>query len=1760
MKRTLLYLIAMTASWLGLQAQDSALERLTIVDDVVQISSAEDLANFAQAVNEGNLTLDAVLTADIAEYSETAISLEGEANAYSGTFDGQYHTININLTTTGANWGLFRALKGTVKNLHVSGQFTAAHNRVGVIVGEIFGGTIENCWSSADIAANYGGDGAISGICGRASGAGSTIRNCVFSGNVSSGETGTYNCAGIVGWCPNPIDIINCVVTGTFDTDHSQGNARPLARYDDATNTNAQCKNCYYVDPNGDKVQPGAEQVEPETVASGALCHLMNFNLDTPIWFQNLGEDPVPVPFPSHKEVYPVGNLRCDGHAADGATLTFTNDKSAASTPPAHNYVDGVCTVCGQADPSMATLVDGYYEIGTPEQMAWFAAKVNGGDVNANGKLVADIELPASFAPIGNSSNIYAGIFDGQYHTLEINMTTQDANYGLFRALGGTVKNLHVSGIFTAANNRVGVIVGEIFGGTVESCWVSADIDAAFEGDGAIAGICGRASGTGSTIRNCVFSGNVSGPAWNCAGIVGWCANLIDIQNCLVTGKFETDHSQGNARPIARYDAANNTNANCTDCFYVNPNGTDTNINTTQVTMELVQSGEMALRLNEICGQTIWYQRIGEDEVPSPMPDRGVVYVINKIYGNAYDSESFQNFREAVIDAERNYAENVIAQTILKEEYGAAVASNLKGNNIEEFLAAWAEIEPLYQQVAENEAAYAAYKAKVEEVISDLEKNENLQNIKRDELEDYLTEFEDPGTIYANGSAPYIMEERQLNTEEIKSETAKIDAMYNAALTYEPASGTDITKLLTNPDFADGFNGWEGTVGTKYGSAAGSTVRAAECYSATMDMFQTLTGLQNGIYELQVNGAFRPYPGADDLYNTNYAATLYANGNHNYFQTLIEDMLPVGEDIDGYNCDHSSDWPDFEVQDIEGNVVGYVVHGLDGCCNAFQVNRYFNTILCEVTDGTLTVGIRQPGTGQQPEWLGFGNLKLIYHGTMDESHDALQRVLESQTARATTILENYEYSSGPDYATYPNFSQELKDKLQALVGKSMEKVLRPNADYYAMIQEFSDLFLQIYECKKAYVNLLDQAETCNDIAGTMSGTLEESQLKEVYDLMDKLISMYETGSASIEEAKKNYTNDFSFFLQQVDGVYQISTPYDFIQFTTFVNGGQNNANAVMTADIDLDGLEFTAMGTNESADKYYAGTFDGQYHTLNINMTTQDTNYGLFRALSGTVKNLHVSGTFTAAHNRVGVIAGEMFGGTVENCWVSANIEATFNGDGAIAGIAGRSSADGNTIRNCAFTGDVNGISYNCAGIVGWCANLINIENCLVTGQFITDQNQGNARPIARHDTGNTNGACLNCYYVNPNGTLENVNTTKVTAEQLASGEVCFLLNGSQKNIQWTQTLGESELPVPFLNQSIVYIQGDLNCDGVTPKEGSEVSYANVPCTTIDKHDFVNGVCTKCGAADAGMAELKDGYYQISNVDQLLWFAAKVNSGETDLNAQITADIDLTDTEFPAIGSSEQRFAGILDGQNHTITINLTATGSSYGFVRYLTGTIKNLHLDGTLNTAFNKVGPFVGESFAGTLQNCWSSVNVISTQGGDGAISGLVGRGSADGTIIENCLFSGTITGDSYNSAAFIGWSGSKSTVRNSLFAGNIEVDATQGNPYVIARNPGNVTCENVYFVNPYGEVNEGAVQITADQVANGEALALLNEGQETAQWYQAGELAIPFLSTNAIESIASDTKSGDTSIYNLMGQKVQKVQTSGIYITGGRKVFIKK
>ncbi|MCR4592621.1 MAG: hypothetical protein K5672_05640, partial [Bacteroidaceae bacterium] len=71
----------------------------------------------------------------------------------------------------------------------------------------------------------------------------------------------------------------------------------------------------------------------------------------------------------------------------------------------------------------------------------------------------------------------------------------------------------------------------------------------------------------------------------------------------------------------------------------------------------------------------------------------------------------------------------------------------------------------------------------------------------------------------------------------------------------------------------------------------------------------------------------------------------------------------------------------------------------------------------------------------------------------------------------------------------------------------------------------------------------------------------------------------------------------AYALEKVNGVYQIGTAEDFSAFAELVNGGQRNANAVLTADIDLGATTVQiAIGGD------YAGVFNGAGHTITVNL------------------------------------------------------------------------------------------------------------------------------------------------------------------------------------------------------------------------------------------------------------------------------------------------------------------------------------------------------------------------------------------------------------------------------------------------------------------------------------------------------------------------------------------------------------------------------
>ena len=145
-------------------------------------------------------------------------------------------------------------------------------------------------------------------------------------------------------------------------------------------------------------------------------------------------------------------------------------------------------------------------------------------------------------------------------------------------------------------------------------------------------------------------------------------------------------------------------------------------------------------------------------------------------------------------------------------------------------------------------------------------------------------------------------------------------------------------------------------------------------------------------------------------------------------------------------------------------------------------------------------------------------------------------------------------------------------------------------------------------------------------------------------------------------------------LEQKDGVYQIATAQDLVDFSAIVAGGEQAASAVLTANIDMTPVEgFTPIG---SVSTPYKGTFDGQEHfisNLYINLPEQEY-VGLFGVLNN--------------------------GAYIKNVVMDELCE--INGKCFVGGIAGGTNGGGTVaFENCGNAGMVGAQEQNAAGIIG---------------------------------------------------------------------------------------------------------------------------------------------------------------------------------------------------------------------------------------------------------------------------------------------------------------------------------------------------------------------------------------------------------------------------------------------------------------------------
>ena len=561
-----------------------------------------------------------------------------------------------------------------------------------------------------------------------------------------------------------------------------------------------------------------------------------------------------------------------------------------------------------------------------------------------------------------------------------------------------------------------------------------------------------------------------------------------------------------------------------------------------------------------------------------------------------------------------------------------------------------------------------------------------------------------------------------------------------------------------------------------------------------------------------------------------------------------------------------------------------------------------------------------------------------------------------------------------------------------------------------------------------------------------------------------------------------------------EDVYEITNASQLYWFAKYVNKGNTSANAILKENIVVnenvldeagnlvgDTSNFVSWTPIGSESKQYTGTFDGNGKTISgLYFDNNGTDYvGLFGYVGsdGNVSNVGVVASYFSGSYYVGGVCGRNYG-TIKNCYNTGAVSGSYY----VGGVCGFNSKSGNaTITNCYNTGAVSGSDF-LGGVCGH--NYGTIKNCYYL-------------------TGTATGGI---YGADVTGSAESK-----TAAQFNSGEVAYLLNGSTSEgmLVWGQDLSTTT-NYPVLGGANVY--QTLGCVGYSNTENETKAHtpvsanngvpatcgtagkeadtvcsdcgetltegATIPATGLhtapDTYDNGFGTCTACNNEVYQPAtQNASGIYEISNAGQLYWFAQQVNSGNTGINAELTANITVNTgvlkpdgtladnaSEFRSwtpIGNDSNKYTGTFDGKGKTVSgLYFNETNTDYvGLFGYSNGTIKNVGVVDSYFKGNQCVGGVCGNG-TGLITNCYNTATVNGTT----FIGGVCGHNSF--CVVANCYNTGKVTGDS--------------------IIGNV---CGEDGSYCIT--------QNCYYLADTADENGGK---TAAQFASGEVAYLLSKG----------------------------------------------------------------
>ena len=1144
------------------------------------------------------------------------------------TYEGEYVKLGADITVSEkiGDFDREKFFAGTFdgNGLTITANMEDPNTRAMAVFSYIKGATIKNL----TVAGSITGERHTAGVVGRSMGSGNKISNCIVTATIK----GNPYIGGILGHGKDSdITIDNCVFKGKF-----LGGSDIIGVFvgysDDGTKT---VTNCLYIMQN----EPNSKCLDLANKKIGNM-----FVTDC----------------------YKTENIGTYG------TLVYLEERSGDGFIEM-TVVDGTKFYVQAFASGSGTETDPYI-INNEQNWNIFANSVSFGGKTYEGeyvKLGADITVSEKIGDF-DREKFFAGTFDGNGLTITANITDEsNSGTALFQYIqSATIKNLTVAGKITGGMHAAGLVGRSTGSGNkIEKCIVTATIN----GGTHIGGILGHGRNSDITIDNCVFKGWFYGGSTAIGVFLGRsiCCKTI-VTNCLYI--MQNEPKTENLDLVQVYDSS----VSVTDCYKTENIGTYG----TLVYLE-ERSGDGFIEMTAVDGTKFYVQAFASGNGTKADP-----YIIN-------NEQNWNIFANSVSFGGKTYEGEYI-----KLNDKITVSQKIGDMNSMKFFSGTFDGNGLT-------------------ITADITDESNsgtalFQYIQSATIKNLTVAGKITGGMHAAGLVG--RSTGSGNKIEKCIVTATINGGTHIGGILGHGRNSDIT--IDNCVFKGTFNGGSTAIGVFFGwGDEGGTKNVRNCLyiklndpkSQSYDIVNMDAGSVSvtDCYKTENIGTYGTLAYLEERSGDGYIEMTAVDGTKFYVQAFASGS---GTEADPYIINNEQNWNSFanSVSFGEKNYKGeYVKLGADITVSEkigdFDRKKFF----AGTFDGnglTVTANLNDPNTPYMAVFSYIEMYPTIMYPTIENLTVAGKITGREYTAGLVGYLRGCPWIKNCVVTATING----KETIGGILGEGcISSITIDNCVFKGLLNGDDDVdmyaigvFLGRGICCKTIVT------NCLYIMQNEPKT-ENLDLVQVYDSSVSVTDCYKTeniGTYGIRAYLTKPSSDRYIEITAIDGTkfyvldlpsgsgteadpYIINNENDWNSFANLVSkvdwkGGKTYEGEYVKLNADITVSQ--TIGDYDTG-MFFAGTFDGDGHTITAKM--EDTNtMAVFSYINGaTIKNLTVAGKITGGIHTAGVVGYSLGSGNkIENCIVTA----TINGGTEIGGILGCAKEYSNiTIDNCVFKG-----------------------------------------------------------------------------------------------------------------------------------------------------------------------------------------------------------------------------------------------------------------------------------------------------------------------------------------------------------------------------------------------------------------------------------------------------------------------------------------